>query len=87
MKITVSAISSSMKPVCMLTIMTVSLPACFNVWLASEEADFVKNKFLYTSWDVDEMKSRADEIASSRKFNIDLVGWPFEGKMEDTWKS
>jgi hypothetical protein len=31
----------------------VSLPASFNVWLASPEARFLKGKFLWANWDVD----------------------------------
>lgn len=55
----------------------VSLPGCFNVWLASSEAQFLKGKFLWTNWDVDELKTRAKEIEESRQLNVDLVGWPF----------
>ena len=56
----------------------VSLPACFNVWLASPEARFLKGKFLWANWDVDELKAKAQEIESSMQFNIGLVGWPFQ---------
>lgn len=67
-----------------------SLPSDFSVWLASPEARFLKGKFLYTNWDVDELKEQAEEITKSHKFNIELVGWPFgdESKAvpETTWK-
>jgi hypothetical protein len=56
----------------------VSLPASFNVWLASDEARFLKGKYLWTNWDVDELKARAKEIEESTQFTIGLVGWPFE---------
>jgi NAD(P)-dependent dehydrogenase (short-subunit alcohol dehydrogenase family) len=56
----------------------VSLPASFNVWLASPEARFLKGKFLWCNWDVDELKARAKEIEAGTQFNIGLVGWPFE---------
>ncbi|KAI2615433.1 hypothetical protein GGS26DRAFT_604521 [Hypomontagnella submonticulosa] len=56
----------------------VSLPASFNVWLASPEARFLKSKFIWCNWDVDELKAQAKEIESGPKFNIGLVGWPFE---------
>ncbi|KAJ4292634.1 hypothetical protein N0V90_009297 [Kalmusia sp. IMI 367209] len=49
----------------------------FNVWLASPEARFLKGKFLFTNWDVDELKEQAKEIEETHKFNIELVGWPF----------
>lgn len=57
----------------------VSLPASFNVWLASPEARFLKGKFLWCNWDVDELKAQAKEIEVGTKLNIGLVGWPFEG--------
>ncbi|RFU80813.1 nadp-binding rossmann-fold containing [Trichoderma arundinaceum] len=55
----------------------VSLPASFNVWLASPEARFLKGKFLWCNWDVDELKAQAKEIEEGTKLNIGLVGWPF----------
>lgn len=65
----------------------VSLPAHFNLWLASPEAKFLKNKFLWVNWDVDELKSQAEEIQAGTKFNVGLVGWPFGSAAETTWKS
>ncbi|KAI0382482.1 NAD(P)-binding protein [Hypomontagnella monticulosa] len=56
----------------------VSLPASFNVWLASPEARFLKGKFLWCNWDVDELKAQAKELESGTKLNIGLVGWPFD---------
>ncbi|ROV88560.1 hypothetical protein VMCG_10377 [Cytospora schulzeri] len=56
----------------------VSLPACFNVWLASPEARFLNGKFLWCNWDVDELKAQAKEIKAGTRLNIGLVGWPFE---------
>ncbi|KAI1390580.1 uncharacterized protein F4822DRAFT_426428 [Hypoxylon trugodes] len=56
----------------------VSLPASFNLWLSSPEARFLKNKFLWCNWDVEELKAQAKEIESTQKFSIGLVGWPFE---------
>ncbi|CAM1502657.1 Fc.00g074330.m01.CDS01 [Cosmosporella sp. VM-42] len=56
----------------------VSLPAGFSVWLASPEARFLKGKFLWANWDVDELKTRAEEIESTTQLSIGLVGWPFQ---------
>ncbi|KAK7921487.1 short-chain dehydrogenase [Apiospora marii] len=53
----------------------VSLPAGFMLWLASPEAAFLKGKFLWSNWDVDELKARAEEIEGSDEFNIQAVGW------------
>ncbi|PVH91976.1 NAD(P)-binding protein [Periconia macrospinosa] len=55
----------------------VTLPASFNLWLSTPEARFLKGKFLWCNWDIDELKSRAKELESGRLLNIDLVGWPF----------
>ncbi|PGH15218.1 hypothetical protein AJ79_02583 [Helicocarpus griseus UAMH5409] len=56
----------------------VNLPASFHVWLASPEARFLKNKFVWANWDVDELKAQAKEIETSTKLSIGLVGYPFE---------
>ncbi|KAJ5180216.1 NADP(+)-dependent dehydrogenase [Penicillium capsulatum] len=40
----------------------ISLPADFLVWIASPEADFLRNKIVFASWDVNELKSRKEEI-------------------------
>ncbi|KAL5343438.1 hypothetical protein BJX70DRAFT_354175 [Aspergillus crustosus] len=66
----------------------VSLPASFHVWLASPEARFLKNKFLYTSWDVDELKARAKELKETAELSLNLVGWPFDRPgWQAVWKS
>ncbi|KAF4341531.1 3-oxoacyl [Fusarium beomiforme] len=53
-----------------------ALPAQFYVWLASPEAEFLKGKFVWANWDVDELKARAEEIKNSPLFNIILNGIP-----------
>ncbi|KAK5949015.1 hypothetical protein OHC33_009936 [Knufia fluminis] len=52
--------------------------ATFNVWLASPEARFLKGKFLWANWDVDELKANAKDLEASTKLNVGLVGWPFQ---------
>ncbi|KAK8203603.1 hypothetical protein M8818_005253 [Zalaria obscura] len=52
----------------------VRLPGDFAVWLASPEAKFLKNKFVWANWDVEELKARAEEIQSSR-----LLTWVLDG--------
>ena len=42
--------------------LAVSLPADFFVWIASPEAEFLKNKIVFSSWDVEELKGRKKEI-------------------------
>lgn len=61
----------------------VSLPAGFNVWLASPEARFLNGKFLWANWDVDELMAQAKEIKGSTQLSIGLVGWPFQNA---NWK-
>lgn len=60
----------------------VSLPASFNVWLASPEAHFLKGKFLWANWDVDELKAQATRIEANTQLNVGLIGWPFQ---DDNW--
>ncbi|RAL64947.1 hypothetical protein DID88_001538 [Monilinia fructigena] len=56
----------------------VSLAASFNVWLASPEARFLKGKYVWANWDVDELKAKSKEIEESARLDIGIVGWPFE---------
>ncbi|KAJ5728703.1 Glucose/ribitol dehydrogenase [Penicillium malachiteum] len=66
----------------------VSLPAHFNVWLASPESRFLKSKFLWANWDVDELEAKAKEIESNDLLSIGLGGWPFQDtNWSATWKS
>ena len=69
-----------------LTFDLVSLPASFNVWLTSPEARFLKGKFLWANWDVDELKAQAKELEASTRLNISLGGWPFQdGNWNPQW--
>lgn len=61
-----------------LTFYSVSLPAGFNLWLASPEARFLKGKFVWCNWDVDELKEQAEEIKAGTKLNLGIIGWPFD---------
>ncbi|GMG30698.1 unnamed protein product [Aspergillus oryzae] len=71
-----------------LTFIPVSLPASFNVWLASREARFLRGKFLWANWDVDELKAQEEDIEASPRFSIGLVGWPFgSAGWKSTWKT
>ncbi|KAI1382112.1 NAD(P)-binding protein [Hypoxylon crocopeplum] len=54
----------------------INLPAHFLVWAASKEADFLKNKFVFAGWDVDELKARKEEIAQSPELLLGLNGFP-----------
>ncbi|KAL6908616.1 NAD(P)-binding protein [Trichoderma evansii] len=46
----------------------------FALWLASSEAKFLKGKFVWVNWNVNELKARADEIKNSWLLRIPLNG-------------
>lgn len=54
----------------------VELPASFLVWVASSEAEFLKNKYVWANWDVDELKAKKEELVSSPQLTVGLLGWP-----------
>jgi hypothetical protein len=63
----------------------VSLPASFNLWLASPEAAFLKGRFVWANWDVNELMPDAKAIEKAGKSQVGLFGWPFaEGEV--VWK-
>ncbi|EKG20436.1 Short-chain dehydrogenase/reductase SDR [Macrophomina phaseolina MS6] len=39
------------------------------------EAEFLKGKFVWVNWDVDELKARQQEIASGNELTVGLLGW------------
>lgn len=48
----------------------------------------MKGKFLWTNWDVDELKAKAKEIEGSGLLSIGLGGWPFQNaNWSATWKT
>ena len=46
------------------------------MWLASSEASFLKGKYVWTNWDVEELKARASKIAEPAYLTTGLNGWP-----------
>lgn len=59
---------------------TPELPAAFAVWLSSPEADFLRGRFVFSNWDVDELKQMDKDGEFERNealFQFNLVGWPF----------
>jgi hypothetical protein len=52
------------------------LPGAFCVWLASLESEFLRGRFLFSSWDVVEMKGRGQEIKENGLLVLGLNGWP-----------
>lgn len=54
-----------------------ALPAHFAVWLVSPEAAFLRGKFVWTQWDVEQLKARAKEIEDSSILTSNILGWPW----------
>ncbi|PVH98670.1 putative short-chain dehydrogenase, partial [Periconia macrospinosa] len=55
----------------------VDLPGHFCVWLVSPEAQFLRGKFVWTNWDVDELMARKEEILGSDVLDLKLGGVSF----------
>jgi len=54
----------------------VQLPAHFTVWLASDDAKFLKGRFVWASWDIEEMKTKEKLITQGETWTTGLQGWP-----------
>ncbi|CEI67659.1 hypothetical protein FVEN_g9478 [Fusarium venenatum] len=54
----------------------IELPASFAVWIVSPEADFLRSKFVWSNWDVEELKSLKEQLLSSQDLTLGLQGWP-----------
>ncbi|EXJ70976.1 uncharacterized protein A1O5_05969 [Cladophialophora psammophila CBS 110553] len=52
----------------------VNLPAHFAVWLASDEAQFTKGRFLWSNWDVSELQQRKEEILEHDLLRLKVDG-------------
>ena len=55
------------------------LPASFIVWACSPEAAFVRGggKYLWSNWDVDELKANKEQLEKASQLTITMNGWPF----------
>ncbi|KAG8161131.1 hypothetical protein KVR01_009395 [Diaporthe batatas] len=47
----------------------------FVTWLASPEGDFLRGKYLWVNWDVDELKARKEELSAPKTLVTGLLGW------------
>lgn len=54
----------------------VRLPADFAVWVASPEGEFLKDRFVWVNWDVEELKGMKDDISKGDLLKMGLRGWP-----------
>lgn len=46
------------------------------VWAVSPEAEFLRGKFFWSNWDVDDLIARQEELTSSNELTTGLLGWP-----------
>lgn len=51
------------------------LSSHFFLWLISPEAEFLKGKFVWVNWDVDELMARKEEIAGGDALTVGLLKW------------
>jgi len=58
---------------------TLELPSHFAVWLCSEEAKFLRGRFVWSNWDVDQLNAKKAEIENSLMLTANCIGWPFDG--------
>jgi hypothetical protein len=55
-------------------VVLVDVPGAFTVWLCSPEADFLKGRFVYAQWDMDELKTKKELLASDpNQLTVSLV--------------
>jgi hypothetical protein len=45
------------------------------VWLATAEADFLKGRFVYVNWDIDELMEKKEEILAKNLLTLTIRGW------------
>ena len=55
---------------------TAALAAHFSVWAVSAEAEFLKGKFVWAHWDVDELQAMSNDFVGNSIFTFGLLGWP-----------
>lgn len=47
----------------------------FIVWITSPEAEFLRGKFVWSNWDVEELLAKKEELKASSKMTLGLLGW------------
>lgn len=57
----------------------VDLPGNFYVWLVSPEATFLRSKFVWANWDVEELKALKEKILNEGLIDIDIKGLDWTG--------
>lgn len=55
-----------------------ALPGDFMVWLAIAQAEFLRGRFVWVNWDVDEMMAAKEKIEADPLLLAPTIGgWPF----------
>jgi NAD(P)-dependent dehydrogenase (short-subunit alcohol dehydrogenase family) len=54
---------------------TSALPANFQVWLTTPEADFLNGKMVWANWDKDELLAQKKDIIDNHKLEMALTGY------------
>ncbi|KAL8749386.1 MAG: hypothetical protein Q9184_006828 [Pyrenodesmia sp. 2 TL-2023] len=55
----------------------IRLPAHFMVWLASPAAEFLRGRLVWANWDVDELRSQAQDLQEGQQMTVGVHGWPY----------
>jgi NAD(P)-dependent dehydrogenase (short-subunit alcohol dehydrogenase family) len=58
-----------------LAVSELELAAQFILWLASPEADFLRGKFTWANWDVEELKAKKSEIVENDLLRYTIAGF------------
>lgn len=57
---------------------TLELPSHFSVWLRSEDAKFLRGRFVWANWDVEQLIEQRERIESGLLLTANCIGWPFD---------
>jgi hypothetical protein len=55
----------------------VSLSASYLVWACSPEAEFIKGKFVWAHWDVEELRKVLEEEEDKQFLTLAVAGIPY----------
>jgi NAD(P)-dependent dehydrogenase (short-subunit alcohol dehydrogenase family) len=53
---------------------TAELPGSYCVWLSTPDADFLKGRFMYVNWDINELKANKEKILSENLLTLTVKG-------------
>ena len=54
--------------------MVAELPGSYVVWLTTPDADFLKGRFVYANWDIEELKAKKAEILKDNLLTLTVKG-------------